>query len=58
MASGKNEAGDEAAQVLSLFRGGKSKSEIGRQIGKDKKAVERILASAIRNCGKVAHVAR
>lgn len=33
--------------VLRLFQAGKSKAEIGRELGKDKKAVSKLLARAI-----------
>ena len=36
---------------MDLFKAGKSKAEIGRVIGKDKKAVGKILAQAIRGMG-------
>lgn len=37
-----------AKEVLRMFRAGKSKAEIAREIGNDKKAVERLLMQAIR----------
>lgn len=40
-----------AKEVLRMFRAGKSKAEIAREIGKDKKAVERLLIQAIREAG-------
>lgn len=40
-----------AKEVLRMFRAGKSKAEIAREIGKDKKAVERLLMQAIREAG-------
>lgn len=36
---------------MELFKAGKSKAEIGRVIGKDKKSVGKILAQAIRGMG-------
>ena len=42
----------EMKEVLALFRSGKSKAEIGREIGRDKKQVGIILAKAIK---EVAH---
>lgn len=45
-----SEAG-ERQKVMALFKAGRSKSEIGREIGKDKKAVGRILAQAIKESG-------
>lgn len=38
-------------EALRLFREGKSKAEIGRLMGKDKKAIEKLLARAIRESG-------
>ena len=38
----------ERARVLALFRSGKSKAEIGKELGRDKKAVGKLLAQAIR----------
>lgn len=40
--------GHEMDEVLKLFRAGKSKAEIGREMGKDKKWVEKALPRAIR----------
>lgn len=37
----------EQARVMALFKEGRSKSEIGQEIGKDKKAVGKILAQAM-----------
>lgn len=39
---------EEMKEVLSLFKSGKSKAEIGREIGRDKKQVGIILAKAIK----------
>ena len=39
---------------MDLFKAGKSKAEIGRMNGKDKKAVGKILAQAIRSMGNAA----
>jgi len=41
----------EQARVMALFKAGRSKAEIGREIGKDKKAVGKILAQAIKEAG-------
>lgn len=41
----------DQARVMALFKAGRSKVEIGREIGKDKKAVGNILAQAIRAKG-------
>ena len=38
--------------VLRLFKEGKSKAEIGKEMGKDKKQVAKILARAIRAKGE------
>ena len=35
--------------ALKMFREGKSKADIGKALGKDKKAVSKILARAINN---------
>jgi hypothetical protein len=51
MASANQSETGERARVLALFRSGKSKSEIGKAIGRDKKQVARMLAEAIRGCG-------
>ena len=48
------EARSEQQRVMDLFKSGKSKAEIGRVIGKDKKAVGKILAQAIRGMGNAA----
>lgn len=37
----------EQARVMALFKEGRSKAEIGREIGKGKKAVAKILAQAM-----------
>ena len=37
----------EMDAALRLFQAGKSKAEIGRELGKDKKAVSKLLARAI-----------
>lgn len=37
--------------ALRLFQEGKSKAEIGREMGKDKKQVSKLLARAIREKG-------
>lgn len=48
MASGLCEAKAEQKRVMELFQQGRSKAVIGREIDKDKKAVGKILAQAIR----------
>ena len=40
---------DTDAAALKMFREGKSKADIGKALGKDKKAVSKILARAINN---------
>lgn len=45
------QAQDQAKEVLRLFVEGKSKAEIGRLIGKDKKQVASLLARAIKERG-------
>lgn len=52
MSKADQEGGGERAQVLALFRSGKSKAEIARELGTDKKTVQRMLAIAIRESGK------
>lgn len=42
---------EAAREVMRLFREGKSKADIARQLGKDKKQVARLLAQAIREMG-------
>jgi hypothetical protein len=42
------DARSEQQRVMALFKAGRSKAEIGREIGKDKKSVAIILARAIR----------
>lgn len=41
-------------KILSMFRGGKSKSEIARELGCSKDEVKRDLAIAIREAGEAA----
>lgn len=43
----------EQQRVMEMFRAGRSKADIGREIGKDKKAVAKILAVAMREAGNV-----
>lgn len=38
----------ERQRVMDMFRAGRSKAEIARELGKDKKAVGKMLAQAIR----------
>lgn len=52
MSKADREGSGERAQVLALFRSGKSKSEIARELGTDKKTVQRMLVIAIRESGK------
>ena len=46
---------DTDAAALKMFRDGKSKADIGKALGKDKKAVSKILARAINNSGRNTH---
>lgn len=48
MASESCAAIGERQEVLAMFRSGKSKADIGRELGKDKKAVGKIIAQAMR----------
>lgn len=48
MASESCAANGERQKVLAMFRSGKSKAEIGRELDKDKKAVGKIIAQAMR----------
>ena len=48
MASESCAAIGERQDVLAMFRSGKSKADIGRELGKDKKAVGKIIAKAMR----------
>lgn len=41
----------EQQRVMALFKQGRSKSEIGREIGKTKEQVGRLLAVAIKEAG-------
>lgn len=43
----------EQQRVMALFKAGRSKAEIGRAIGKDKKAVGNILVKAIKESSHV-----
>ena len=52
MSKADQEGSGERAHVLALFRSGKSKAEIARELGTDKKAVERMLTIAIREMAK------
>lgn len=45
-------ARSEQQRVMEMFRAGRSKAEIGREIGKDKKVIGKILAQAIRCMGR------
>jgi DNA-directed RNA polymerase specialized sigma24 family protein len=47
------ESADHRAEVLRLFRIGHSKAEVAKLLGVEKKAVERDLAIAIREAGRV-----
>ena len=40
---------DEVQEAMRLFREGRSKAEIGRAIGKDKKQVGKLIAAAIKH---------
>lgn len=46
------EARSEQQRVMAMFRAGRSKAEIGREIGKDKKTIGKILAQAIHDMGR------
>ena len=48
MTSEQCEAKAEQVRVMALFKQGRSKSEIGREIGKTKEQVGRLLAQAIK----------
>lgn len=48
MANESCAANGERQKVLAMFRSGKSKADIGRELGKDKKAVGKIIAQAMR----------
>ena len=48
MTSEHCEAKAEQARVMALFKQGRSKSEIGREIGKTEEQVGRLIAVAIR----------
>lgn len=48
MANKSCAANGERQKVLAMFRSGKSKAEIGRELDKDKKAVGKIIAQAMR----------
>ena len=52
MSKADQEGSGERAQVLALFRAGKSKAEIARELGTDKKTVQRMLTIAIREMVK------
>ena len=42
------EISDEAAKCLAMFREGKSKSEIAREMNTDKRRVEKLIAQALK----------
>jgi DNA-binding NarL/FixJ family response regulator len=48
MASESCAAIGERQEVLAMFRAGRSKADIARELGKDKKAVGKIIAKAMR----------
>lgn len=48
MASDSQEAKQERADALSLFRSGQTKAEIARHFNKDRKAVSQMIAKAIK----------
>jgi len=48
MANESCAANGERQKALEMFRSGKSKADIGRELGKDKKAVGKIIAQAMR----------
>lgn len=55
MASESDQAKAERAQALALFRGGKTKAEIARALGKERKSVSQMLAQALREQGNGLH---
>lgn len=46
---------NEPGEALRLFRAGKSKAEIGKLLGKDKKQVAVLLAKAMKELGNGKH---
>lgn len=46
MANESCAASGERQKVMDMFRAGRSKADIGRELGKDKKAVGKIIAQA------------
>lgn len=51
MASGYAKESSEHQRVIALFKAGRSKAEIGRELGKTKEQVAKMLAQAIRESG-------
>lgn len=48
MANESCAASGERQKVMDMFRAGRSKADIGRELGKDKKTVGKIIAQAMR----------
>lgn len=48
MANKSCAASGERQKVMDMFRAGRSKADIGRELGKDKKTVGKIIAQAMR----------
>lgn len=48
MANESCAASGERQKVMGMFRAGRSKADIGRELGKDKKTVGKIIAQAMR----------
>ena len=48
MANGNCESSGNAARVMEMFRAGRSKADIARELGKTKEQVAKLLAVAIR----------
>lgn len=51
MASESETAKAERAQALALFRDGRTKAEIAHALGKERKAVSKLIAQAVREQG-------
>lgn len=52
MANGNEESGATPQRVLELFKAGRSKADIARELGKDREWVKNALAKAIRGTAK------
>jgi len=55
MASESEVARQESAIALALFREGRTKAEIAHALGKERKAVSKLIAQAIREQGNGLH---